>query len=136
MSRHVGAVAALTLACGCAPVGPAPAPPATPPQRSLTPETGPSDEQAVDLDPGLACAHARVRCELGSCDVELHNECELPVVCDLTVKAECGDEIGAHAASAGAHDSVPVDTATTLIAAVDCGNAPPRNTRVARLKCR
>ncbi|MBM4357835.1 MAG: hypothetical protein FJ096_06970 [Deltaproteobacteria bacterium] len=125
------------FAVGCGgPVRPPPVPPATPPPVVAASLGGALTDRPVVVETTSACTHARARCDLGTCTVELHNECELPILCELTVAASCGPGGNAPSAKATQRESVPVDTATTLDASVDCGAEPPRNTRLAGLRCR
>ncbi len=129
----------LALVCilvGCAPHAPAPEPPATPAPAVTATLTGTTGERPTVVDAGSPCAHARARCDLGTCAVELHNECERSIRCELTVQADCGASKGARVAEATARETVPVDSATTAEASVDCGMEPPTATRLTSLRCR
>ncbi len=123
----------LLALAGCpAPAAP-PQPPATPP---VDEQEAPEPALPAPIAAGKDCVHATARCDVAVCTSEIHNECETPVRCELTVLAKCGSATSAKDARAKASDSFPVDTAGTLEATADCGTAAVAATRAEMLHCR
>jgi hypothetical protein len=132
MRRTRDVTLALTLSA-CGPSRPSPKPPATP--TDLARGTPPQERPAV-VDAGPDCVHARARCDLTLCSVELHNECAKPLECTLTTAARCGVETNPTEVAAHATASVPTDTALTLEASADCHGEAVVASRVAALVCK
>jgi len=124
------ALAWLLAACG--PNRPPPSPPATPTDLGR----GSSQEPPTIVDAGPKCVHARARCDLTLCSVELHNECAEPVECTLTAVARCGVETSPSEVAATAASPIATDTALTLEASADCRGEPVVSSRVATLECK
>jgi hypothetical protein len=123
---------ALSLAA-CGPSRPAPTPPPTPTDLG---RVAPSLERPAVVDAGPYCVHARARCDLTLCSVELHNECAEPVECTLTTAARCGVETNPNEVAAHATTPIPTDTALTLEASADCHGEAVVASRVAALVCK
>jgi hypothetical protein len=91
----------------------------------------------MDLDAGLGCVTAKVACGVGNCAARIHNQCDAPLTCELSVQCICRAFTGETGeATSRARDTVPAGARVGLRAQVICASGEVTATHAKRLACR